>query len=611
MCGIAGYAGPRTLSPAAIASTLQQMRRRGPDARDWWHATRRAGRHVYLLHSRLNIIDLHDRSNQPFRSGSCVVAFNGEIYNYIELREVLRQRGRAFATASDTEVLASLLAEDGWRGLDGCEGMWALAACDDATGRLTLSRDRFGEKPLYLHRDHEGGIYFGSEAKFIFALLGRRLPPDETQLRRYLVNGYKALQKAGATFFEGLEELPAASALTVSADGTETLSRYWSPSFDTNETMTYPEAVDGVRTRLERAVALRLRADVPAAFCMSGGIDSTSLASLAKRRLGYDVHAFTVDTPDARYEERGAVEHVVAALGLRHTWVPAATPCFLDDIRALVTYHDAPVYTISYYVQWLLLSQVASAGYRISIMGSGADELLTGYYDHHNLFLAEVHGTPVFAAAKAAWDRHVRPLVRNPLLQNPLRYVEAPGARDHVFDGSERFASYLVNDWQEAFRERAYAPSLLRNRMLNELFEEVVPVMLHEDDLNAMYFSIENRSPFLDRELAEFCFSIPSTLLIRDGYAKAILRDAMAGLVPDEILKNRRKVGFNAPIEAFLTSGDARVREWLLDDGPVYERVRRDRVETLCAQGAFTNTESKFLFNLICTKAFLEQESPS
>jgi asparagine synthase (glutamine-hydrolysing) len=161
--------------------------------------------------------------------------------------------------------------------------------------------------------------------------------------------------------------------------------------------------------------------------------------------------------------------------------------------------------------------------------------------------------------------------------------------------------------WEEPFREQCFTPSLLRNRMLNELRYETVPVLLHEDDLNAMYFSIENRSPFLDRHLAEFCFRIPSQYLIRDGLAKAVLRDAMRGIVPQRILSNPRKVGFNAPIFAFLDLQDPDVRSALLDTSPIFEHIRRDKIEALLHKGDLPNSESKFLFYFLSSKMFLEE----
>jgi asparagine synthase (glutamine-hydrolysing) len=606
MCGIAGYYGLKELDPERLQACLALMHRRGPDHAAYRRWTNGAGRNVYLLHSRLNIIDLDPRANQPFRVGSKWLAYNGELYNYLEVRRDLKAQGAQFSTESDTEVLLSALDRQGWSVLDRCEGMWAFAVYDEADGSLSLCRDRFGEKPLYIFRDH-GGLYFGSEVKFIVALLGRRLAVNYDHLYRYLVNGYKALYKVGKTFFLGLTELPPASILHLDDFGQEKLSTYWQPAFCPDDSMTYSQAVAGVRERLIRSMELRLRADVPLAFCMSGGVDSNSLISIAKRMFNYDVHGFTVIVDDPRYDELAEVECSVKELRIKHSPVPITTQGFREKIAELVRQHDAPVYTISYYVHWLLMQSIAAQGYRISISGTGADELLTGYYDHHNLYLFETLNNPLWASGLAAWQAKVAPLVRNPHLRNPMLYFDNPGFRDHIYLDNQLFAGYLINPWREPFTEKSYTPALLRNRMMNEMFQEAVPVILHEDDLNAMYFSIENRSPYLDRELFEFCNRIPTRHLIRDGFAKVILRDAMAGVVPEKVLWNRRKVGFNAPVLSFLDVKDAGVKEWALADGPIFEHVHKDRIGELLQKDYLENSESKFLFSFVCSKIFLEE----
>jgi asparagine synthase (glutamine-hydrolysing) len=241
------------------------------------------------------------------------------------------------------------------------------------------------------------------------------------------------------------------------------------------------------------------------------------------------------------------------------------------------------------------------------VSGTAADELFSGYYDHHLAYLYEVRcDEALHAEALAAWERHVKPLVRNPHLGDPDLFVNDAGFRDHIYLDADALAACLTEPWAEPFAEERYAPDLLRNRMLNELLHESVPVILHEDDLNAMYFSVENRSPYLDRALTEFAYRIPTRHLVRDGSAKAVLRDAVRGIAPDHVLDSRRKVGFNAPIESLLDRSDPSVREALLGDSPVYELVRRDAVEQLLDARDLPNSRSKFLFNVLSAKFFLE-----
>ncbi len=597
MCGIAGYIGTRELDEARLTQTLALMRRRGPDHAAYKHFVTPDGRHVYLLHSRLSIIDLDPRSNQPFDEDGTWIVFNGELYNYVEIKQ---QLGGAWRTTSDSEVFVRALRQLGPKAaLDRSEGMYAFAAYDERTGQLTLGRDRFGEKPLYFVED-DHGMTFGSEVKLVSALRGEKLPVDLDHVKRYLVNGYKALYKQPTHFFRGLQELPAASYRV----GRET-TRYWTPTFEQDEAMSRDEAVAGVRERLIRSVELRLRADVPIAFCQSGGVDSSSLISIAKRQLGYDVHGFTIASDDERYEESELVELTVKELGIRHTSIPTDTQGFLDRLRTLVRYHDAPVYTITYYAHWLLMESIAKHGYRIAVSGTAADELYSGYYDHFLAYLAMTRDP----AARAAWMEHVKPVVRNPFLGNPDLFVDDPSFRDHIYLDAEGFAQYLHEPWHEPFAEAAYSKDLLRNRMANELFHEAVPVILHEDDLNAMYYSIENRSPFLDRALFEHSTRIPTRHLMRDGYAKSVLRDAMRGIAPAAVLDNRRKVGFNAPIFDFLDPDDPGTRAELLAPSPIWDLVRKDKIVDLLDKAFLPNSQSKFLFYFLCSKLFLEENA--
>jgi asparagine synthase (glutamine-hydrolysing) len=293
---------------------------------------------------------------------------------------------------------------------------------------------------------------------------------------------------------------------------------------------------------------------------------------------------------------------------LRHTAVPVDNTDFLENLRTLVRQHDAPVYTISYYLQWQLMQQIAAHGYKVSISGTGADELFSGYYDHHNFYLAEVkQDNERHTQALADWRTSIAPVVRNPFLQDPEIFVKHPRERGHIFLDAGEFVEYLAHPWSEPFTEAHYSDSQLRNRMLNELFHEAVPPILHEDDLNAMYYSIENRSPYLDRVLFEESMRIPTRYLVQHGRAKALLRDAVRGIAPAKVIDNPRKVGFNAPILDLLDVSKPEVRNALLDNSPIFDYVRRDRIESLIGRSDFPNSESKFLFYFLNAKLFVEE----
>ncbi len=606
MCGIAGYYGSKIIDKLLVKNCLRLMEQRGPDNSGYFQKKINQDLNIQILHSRLRILDLDSRSNQPFLSTNGCLSFNGEIYNYLELREDLKRFGKPFTTNSDTEVLSKVLEEFGVAGLDKCEGMWAFAWFNG--DELILSRDRFGEKPLYFYED-DSGIFFGSEPKFIFALLGFNLPINRNHLIRYLINGYKALYKNQDTFFVGLKELQPGTVMKVSNDGKKEVSKYWNPNFNQQkENMPFSEAVGLAREALIKSVGLRLRADVPIAFCLSGGIDSNALIAIAKKYFKYDVHGFTIMNTDSRYEERDMVEQSVSQLDLRHSPVAIDQSNFLENLRDIIKYHDSPISTITYYAQWQLMSFIAAEGYKVSVSGTAADELFSGYYDHHNFYIQALDGNPKEQEiARNNWEKIVAPIVRNPYLQNPDCFILNKDLRDHIYLDAQFFSTFLVNPWSEKFKEQYYCPTILRNRMNNELFHESVPVILHEDDLNSMYFSIENRSPFLDRNLFDVCQKIPTKHLIRDGKAKAILREAVRGIAPDFILDNPRKVGFNVPIESYIDLKNHAVQAQILKDSEIFSIVKKESIKQLIEKTHLPNSQSKFLFYFLNAKIFLEE----
>jgi asparagine synthase (glutamine-hydrolysing) len=609
VCGIAGHAGPAGPQDAQVSATLARLACRGPDA----NGVRRApfGRgSVDLLHTRLSIIDLDRRSDQPFTLDGCTLAYNGELYNYRELRAELERDGHVFATDSDTEVLLRSYLAHGIACLDRFEGMWAFALHDSRDDTLVLSRDRFGEKPLFLLDDTDG-LWFASETGALVALRGRRPPIERDHVIRSIVHGHKALHQYGTTFHVGVRELLPATTLVVHPDGRREEHRFWTPVIAPDPTMRADDAATGVRDRLVASMALRMRSDVPIAFALSGGIDSSSLVSIAAKTLGHQVSTFSIIDPDPRYDERANVAATVADTGATSTLVELRPGTdHLERLRMLVASHDAPIATISYLVHAMLSEAIAASGHRVAISGTGADELLTGYFDHFLLHLAAVHGTPAHAPALAAWEEHVAPLVRNPRLQDPLLFVRDPGFRDHIFLNRDRFRATLRDEvaaeWDEAFRETHYSDDLLRDRMLNELLHEVVRVILRQDDLNSMTYSVENRSPFLDRDLFAFTATIPSALLIRDGWNKVVLRDAMRGILNEQVRTSREKRGFNASITSLFDLNEPRVRDAFLSDSAIFVWFDRDRVRAILDGGDYPNSVKKFLFSFLSAKTFID-----
>ncbi len=607
MCGIAGYWGLSPPPDEAVHRTLELMKRRGPDHQQAWRAPAAHGRAVCMLHSRLSIIDLDPRAHQPFTIGTTTLVFNGELYNYVELRERLKTRGIELRTSSDTEVLLHYYRLYGESCLQHFEGMWSFAIHDADRQTIFVARDRFAEKPLYLLRTSHG-LYFGSEVKFLAALSQSPLRPNREHLKRYLALGYKALYKVPQTFFEGVEELRYAQCLTIGPDSLGAPRRYWTPKPRVQTTMTFEDAVAGARERLLQSMRLRIRADVPLAFCLSGGVDSAALVSIAAKTLGCRLETFSIIDADERYNEEDNILATVRDVGCSHQLLHIPRQDVIARLTDLVAYHDAPVATITFYVHSLLCEAVHRSGYRVAFSGTSADELFTGYYDHFLLHLDGMREEPDYVDYLQDWERYICGSVRNPVLRDAELYARNPQFRAHVFDASEELAGYLIDPSPPAFTEERYTPDLLRNRMLNELFHEATPVILHEDDLNSMCYSIENRSPYLDTALFDFACSIPPRHLIRKGFGKYVLREAVAGILNDTVRLDRRKRGFNASINSIVDFGDPRVRDYLLDpSAEVFELVSRPRIAALFELNPVPNHLSKFLFSFINAKIFLER----
>ena len=604
MCGIAGVWSKNEPNIARVESSLKLLCHRGPDGQKYKTFKTKNGMHAALLFTRLAIIDLDPRANQPMGFGGLWLTINGEIYNYREIRKELEEHGLNFHTSSDTEVLLKGLHTYGWSVLNKLEGMWAIAVYDENTNRLTLCRDRFGEKPLSYIKTAEG-IFYASEVRVLQQLSGKSIGPNKLHLQRFLVNGYKSLYKTKETFFEGVVDVPANNLLHFNDDGTIQSEVYWQPNLRIDEGIGFKEAVTQAKNKLVKSIDLRLRADVPIAFSLSGGIDSVALVSLAKRELGADFHSFTVDIPDDRYNETQNVKRVVNDLGLKHSFVDLTSRDLITDLNTIIKHRITPVLTLSSYMQWLLMSKISSQGYKVVIGGIGADEIFTGYYDHHLYFIAQLNAKLKFEAIRN-WKSKVEQFVQNPFLSDPNLFIQTPDFREYIYLDSKIYQTYMLEDFHENFSEIYLDENILRNRMLNEVAQETIPILLHEEDLNSMYFSMENRSPYLDRFLFETVYRFPTNHLINRGFAKSVLRELVRGIAPDYIVDNTRKIGFNAPIENFLNIDDEKTRDYLLEDALIFEIVNRSAIEKFLSRRSLSNSESKFLFAFISSKIMLQ-----
>ena len=603
MCGIAGAISKIDISSERINQTLGLMKNRGPDG-SRSEVIIFNNHKIFLLFSRLSIIDLEPRAMQPFSRGALKIITNGELYNHIELRKELNSLGHHFKTKSDTEVMLAAWEQWGESSLDRMEGMWAFALVDIDKQQITLCRDRFGEKPLYVWETSEA-YYFGSEPKYLATLAGIKPNINYEQISRFLVNGYKAIYKRPQTFFQNFGEIAPSNYLTFSDNGSSSRARYWDLKYAPAH-MDEKTAVDGVRAHLNNSMKVRLRSDVPVALCLSGGVDSTILSGMAVQDFNENISTFSIIDDDERYNEKKNIDAQVSFLGCTNYKIHTSQDNFWDRMSKLIAYHDKPISTLSYYLHSFMSEQISNLGCRVAISGNGADELFAGYYDHYSFWLAEMSSRSNHSKLIADWTNSYGKYVQNPILQNPDVFLHNSAERDHIYLNAEEFSSWLIEPFCEPFTESRYSDNILRNRMLNELKHETIPVILHEDDRNSMFYSVENRSPYLDRNLAEFLFTVPSRHLIKDGFAKYLLRSAGTGYVSETVLWDKRKKGFNAPIDSLINRKDPQTKDRLLSQSPIFDIVKKEKIERFLQQDMKDNSLSKNLFSFVSVKLFLE-----
>lgn len=607
MCGIAGAITTEPISEERIRSALASLKHRGPDSQSYT-CRKVNGYYIYLLHTRLSILDLSNHSSQPIDTGSGLLVVNGEVYNYVEAK---KRCSTYDARDNDSVVLARLLKEHGLKCLEWLEGMWAFAYLDLRREEFYLSRDRFGEKPLYYINGSKGTLYFASEPKAIWKLSGIRPSVNHNHVKRYMVNGYKSLYMSGETFYNELKEVKRACNLRFNLKGEQREEVYWKVDYKVRQDkLDYGDIINDVRGLLKSSLEIRLRSDVPIAFCLSGGVDSTSLVALAKDLGCTDINTFTVINSDHRYEEYDMISLFLKSVDVKNTQIEIVREGFIKNLKSLIRYHDAPVYTMSQYLQWTMMKEIALSDCKVTLSGIGADEIFSGYYDHHSFYLSYLQATDSqrFESALKDWLDGPGMYVRNPKLQDPTYFNSNPMSREHIYLDADKFASRIVGGYSENFTEEVFCGILMRNRMANELFYEAVPVLLHDEDRNAMSVSLENRSPYLDRPLVEYMAQVPTEYFIKDGLAKSILRDSVGSLVPRDVVKNKRKVGFNVPIEDLLDLRSDEVDEILETDSPMDYIVSRDTIRGLIesTEDRLSNEESKYIFNYFSSRFFME-----
>ncbi|MCU1332659.1 MAG: asparagine synthase (glutamine-hydrolyzing) [Candidatus Angelobacter sp.] len=579
MCGIAGFvSGTRQINHQWVPAVLERLRHRGPDDKGWlkyspgmlrtgrqWNTEEETNCDVLLLHRRLSIIDLSAAGWQPMSSddGRYHLVYNGEIYNYLELRTELKHLGYSFHTQTDSEVLLTAYAEWGARSLLRFVGMFAFAILDIKRRTVFLARDFFGIKPLYYAACDEY-FAFASEITALLELTRESRQVNPSALLLYLRHGLS--DQGTTTLLAGINQLPAAHYMEVSL-GTPRLAqpvRYWIPQVGKSE-LSFDEAAQRLQELFLDSVRLHLRSDVPVGAALSGGIDSSAIVA-AMRRVdpSLEIHTFSYIAEDPSLSEERWVDLMAGSIGAKvHKLYPTSDD-LVHDIEALIDTQEEPFVSTSVYAGHRVFRQAGQDGIKVMLDGQGADELLGGYRYYLGAQFASLLRKGRY------WDAMGLLRSASALPDSGILWMLFCGADYMIpkkWQGPVRalLAKEFTPRWVNAAWFSQYdaeightnycpEPDVLRATLLRTINDTSLPHLLRYEDRNSMAFSIESRVPFLTAQLAEFVLSLPEHYIIAlDGTSKAVFRSAMRGIVPDAILNRRDKVGFSTPEQKWLS----------------------------------------------------------
>lgn len=547
MCGIAGIlmqGNPRS-KEKMIREMTRAVVHRGPDGEGFF-----LDENLALGHRRLSIIDLTEAGHQPMHSeDKYVLVFNGEIYNYLEVRSELLALGYVFHTASDTEVI--LAAYDKW-GEDCVQrfnGMWAFALYDKSAQKVFCSRDRFGVKPFYFTQ-HSSAFFFGSELKQLLLHCPRR-KANLNVLMDYLVLGLEDHNEE--TFFEGITKLQAGHNLLFDLrTHSYSIQQYYSIRIDKSASLwDEQESTARFRKELERSISYRMRSDVKVGTCLSGGLDSSSIASLSARLYatttpGRKFTAITASSEDKVNDEFGYAKMVVDSSGLDWNVVKPSAADFRTVMEEVIRTQEEPFGSPSVFMQYFVMQKSRALDCPVLLDGQGGDEILLGYERYYPAYLMSL---PWRLRLKGLLSSSRNSKLSAATLFRMYFYFTNSGLRMKRQRSRSSFVKPAYFDLlsRDLLEKIAASYSDIQEMQKLELTHTQLPHLLRYEDRNSMRHSVESRLPFLDFQLVEMSLSLNNSFKIREGFTKYILRKATEDVLPREIAWRKNKFGFESP----------------------------------------------------------------
>lgn len=599
MCGILGYIGNRELDSGKIRKILSLMYNRGPDHQ----AIRKFKfykKNIYLFSSRLKIVDRLKRSNQPMSFENYTIIFNGEIYNHNDLKKIIISKGMKLSTNSDTEIILKMYALFKSNCVNYFEGMWSFAIYNSKTYEVFLSRDRMGEKPLFFFKKNNN-IYFGSQTIYLRALADNYNSLNEKKIFSYLKYGFKSMEQEPQSFFKGIFKIDSGTNLLIDRNCNIKSEKFWKPSIKENNKLSETKCISLIKENFNKKIKEICSSELKIGLSLSGGIDSNFLLGFFAKNLGNNINTYSIIDEDKRYNEENLIDYASKFHNVKNKKIYLSPKKdYLERLKNLTKYHDKPISTISYFVQSLIYEKMNKDKIKICISGNGADELFAGYYHHYILYYNSLKKNVEKKNFLKQWNYYIFPILRRPEYKNLNK------------KNIESFFKFFNDDGLhqkniKKFKEKFFTNNLLKNKMLNELLIQTMPLALLEDDLNSMYYSIENRSPFLNNKLINLAFKIPTNFLMKNSFNKYLLRMSAKNYIGDNLRLNREKKGFNASFYSLFSLKNKSLKDWFFDSGsPIFNYVKRQQFINTFKNNKFADLDQQRLFNFCSTKVFLE-----
>ena len=555
MCGISGIwrNSDSSFDLQSIERMKLKMIHRGPDGNGTWYSNRHK---VILGHNRLSIIDLSQNAAQPMTRGVYTISFNGEIYNYLELKLELENKNVVFSTDSDTEVLLAAYQTWGTDMLQKLDGMFAFAIYDEIKDELFCARDRFGEKPFY-YGFYNGDFYFASEIKALREI-GIDMRINENLLFNYLhFDLVENPNDQKQTFYKEINKLKPSHCFIYKGGNQIKQSRYWDITISESVDISFSEASNRFKELLNTSVKRRLRSDVKVGSSLSGGLDSSSIVALVSK-LSNENATFSARFKNFSKDEGQYIEIIQKKFKTNHFNVNVQEMDFIKELERLIYHQEEPFQTGSIYAQYCVYQEAKKQGVTVMLDGQGADEFLCGYTKDFQFYIRElINNKPERLRINSLINTNHSTNTR--LYFKDLVLLKSPRTYKYLSSVSKKISTNrpigIHPDFYAAFKNKnspfkqfTDLKSALKHEMNNQGLEK----LLRFADKNSMAHSVEVRLPFLYHELVEFVFSLPGSYLLHNGWSKSILRTSMSDSLPSKITYRKDKIGFQAPQDIWM-----------------------------------------------------------